>query len=233
MDVPRILKYAIDRVAAWVLLLGLAPVFAAIAIAIRCDSAGSAFFLQERIGAGGHPFTIFKFRTMRRGSEHHGLGHATAKDDDRITRVGAFLRATSLDELPQLINIALGEMSFIGPRPTLRYQVEQYTPRQRRRLLLRPGITGWAQVHGRNEIPWERRIDLDLDYVDRYSFWLDVRILFRTVRVLSGGGDGTLVQLVNSGQLAVEKVTFRRGLGSGSVRPMVESAGRWRSRGGR
>jgi len=188
LDLHRILKYAIDRVAAWVLLVVLSPVLAAIAIAIRLDSAGSPFFLQERAGAGGYPFTIFKFRTMRQGSEHQGLGHTTAKHDDRITRVGAFLRATSLDELPQVINIALGEMSFIGPRPTLRYQVEKYTARQRRRLLFRPGITGWAQVHGRNEISWERRIDLDLEYVDRYSLWLDVRILCRTVGVLSAGG---------------------------------------------
>lgn len=188
MDLERSLKYAIDRFAACVMLLLLSPVLAAIAAAIRLDSAGSPFFLQERAGAGGRPFTIFKFRTMRQGSEHQGLGYTTAKDDDRITRVGRWLRATSLDELPQLINIALGEMSFIGPRPTLRYQVEQYTPRQRRRLLFRPGVTGWAQVHGRNEIPWEQRIELDLHYVDHYSIRLDVRILFRTVGVLLGGG---------------------------------------------
>jgi sugar O-acyltransferase (sialic acid O-acetyltransferase NeuD family) len=165
----------------------LAPLFALIAIAIRLDSPGSPFFLQERAGAGGRPFTIFKFRSMRQHSEAHGLGVSTASDDARITRVGAWLRATSLDELPQLINIALGSMSFVGPRPTLAYQVEAYTPHQRRRLLFRPGITGWAQIHGRNEIPWERRIELDLEYIDRWSPWLDLVILARTVRVLVSG----------------------------------------------
>jgi sugar O-acyltransferase (sialic acid O-acetyltransferase NeuD family) len=184
MDLARGIKHGLDRVAAGALLVLLSPLLGLIALAIRADSPGGPFFLQERIGAGGRTFTIFKFRTMRHASAHEGLGHATASDDDRITRVGAWLRAMSLDELPQLLNIVLGEMSFVGPRPTLRYQVEHYTQKQRRRLLFRPGITGWAQVHGRNEIPWAQRIEYDLEYVDRYSLWLDLRILLRTIAVL-------------------------------------------------
>jgi sugar O-acyltransferase (sialic acid O-acetyltransferase NeuD family) len=189
VDPQRSIKYAFDRFAASLLLLLTAPLLAAIAIAIRIDSPGSPLFLQERIGAGGRAFTIFKFRTMRSGREHDGLGVSTAPGDDRITRVGRWLRATSLDELPQLLNIVLGEMSFIGPRPTLRYQVEAYSPRQQRRLLFRPGITGWAQIHGRNTIPWSERIELDVEYVERFSLGLDLRILWRTLRVV-GRGDG-------------------------------------------
>jgi sugar O-acyltransferase (sialic acid O-acetyltransferase NeuD family) len=184
MDVALGVKYGVDRVAAFLLLLVLAPFLAVIAVCIRLDSPGGPFFLQERIGAGGRPFTIFKFRTMRHAATAEGLGQTTAADDDRITRVGRWLRATSLDELPQILNIVLGEMSFIGPRPTLRYQVERYTPRQRRRLLFRPGITGWAQVHGRNEIPWEQRIEYDIQYVERFSWWLDLRVAWRTLGVL-------------------------------------------------
>jgi len=183
MDVARGIKYGIDRVCAAALLVLLAPLLMLIAIAIRADSPGSPLFLQERVGESGRAFTIFKFRTMRQASTAEGLGHSTAADDDRITRIGRWLRATSLDELPQLINIVLGEMSFIGPRPTLRYQVERYTAQQARRLLFRPGISGWAQIHGRNEIPWERRIEYDIEYVDRYSLWLDVVIAWHTLGV--------------------------------------------------
>lgn len=189
MDPARGLKYGLDRIVAAVLLLVLAPLLCAIALAIRLDSPGSPLFLQERIGAAGRAFTIFKFRSMRAGRETEGLGVSTAADDDRITRVGRWLRATSFDELPQLLNILLGEMSFVGPRPTLRYQVEAYTPRQQRRLLFRPGVTGWAQVHGRNSIPWEQRIELDLEYVDRFSPALDLKILWRTL-VVVGRRDG-------------------------------------------
>ncbi len=184
MDPARAFKYGVDRIAAAILLIAFSPLLGAIALAIRLDSPGSPFFLQERIGVAGRPFTIFKFRTMRTGREADGLGVSTAADDDRITRVGRFLRATSLDEVPQLLNILLGEMSFIGPRPTLRYQVEAYSLRQQRRLLFRPGITGWAQIHGRNSIPWDRRIELDLAYVDGFSLGRDVSILWRTLGVV-------------------------------------------------
>ena len=184
MNLELGIKYACDRLAACVLLVLLSPLLALVAIAIRLDSPGNPFFVQERIGASGRPFKIFKYRTMRAGSEKLGLGATTKSDDDRITRVGRWLRATSLDEVPQLLNIARGEMSFIGPRPTLRYQVENYTARQQRRLRMRPGITGWAQVHGRNEIPWERRIELDLEYIDNFCLLLDTEILLRTARVL-------------------------------------------------
>lgn len=187
LDPSRTLKYALDRLVAASLLVVLAPFLGLIAAAICLDSRGGPLFLQERVGEGGRSFTIFKFRTMRQGTGSEGLGVTTAADDARITRVGRFLRASSLDELPQLLNIALGEMSFIGPRPTLRYQVDSYTPRQRRRLLFRPGITGWAQVHGRNEIPWSQRIELDLHYVEHFSPWMDLRILLKTLRVLLRG----------------------------------------------
>jgi sugar O-acyltransferase (sialic acid O-acetyltransferase NeuD family) len=169
------------------LLLVLSPFLLLVAIAIRVDSPGSVLFLQERMGQLGRPFTIFKFRTMRIGGENEGLGIATAADDARITRVGAWLRRTGIDEIPQLLNILLGEMSFIGPRPTLRAQVEAYTPRQSRRLLFRPGVTGWAQVHGRNRLSWEERIELDLHYVDHFSLWMDLRILWRTIIVVRSG----------------------------------------------
>lgn len=189
MTRSRWAKSALDRFFAVLLILVLAPLLGLVAIAIRVDSRGAPLFLQERIGLGGRPFTIFKFRTMVRGAERRGLGNSTALDDDRITRVGRVLRALSLDELPQLLNIALGEMSFIGPRPTLRYQVEAYSERQRRRLLVRPGITGWAQVNGRNDIPWSERIEHDLYYIDHGSLGLDLRILWRTLVVcLRGSG---------------------------------------------
>ncbi|HZM16900.1 MAG TPA: NeuD/PglB/VioB family sugar acetyltransferase [Candidatus Krumholzibacteria bacterium] len=187
MDPSRTVKYALDRVFAFVLLLLSSPLFGLIALAVRLDSPGSPFFLQERIGARGQPFTIFKFRTMRNGAERDGLGVTTAPDDERITRLGSFLRRTGLDELPQLLNILLGEMSFVGPRPTLRYQVDAYTPRQRRRLLFRPGITGWAQVHGRNDISWAERIELDLEYVRTHTLGLDLGILMRTLGVVLRG----------------------------------------------
>jgi sugar O-acyltransferase (sialic acid O-acetyltransferase NeuD family) len=189
MTRSRWVKSGLDRCFAVLLILVLAPLMALVALAIGIDSRGGPLFLQERIGLGGRPFTIFKFRTMVRGAERRGLGNSTAVDDDRITRVGRVLRALSLDELPQLFNIALGEMSFIGPRPTLRYQVEAYSERQRRRLLARPGITGWAQVNGRNDIPWSERIEHDLYYIDHASLGLDLRILWRTLVVcLRGSG---------------------------------------------
>lgn len=160
------------------------PLMAAIALAIRLTDGPPVLFRQVRAGKDGKPFRIFKFRTMVVDAESKGLGLAVAQNDNRITRVGHFLRNTSLDELPQLFNVLRGEMSLVGPRPTVPSQVEQYTPFQRRRLLVRPGITGWAQVNGRNALSWERRIELDVWYVEHWSLMLDLKILWRTARVV-------------------------------------------------
>jgi lipopolysaccharide/colanic/teichoic acid biosynthesis glycosyltransferase len=161
------------------LLLGLVS-----ALAVRLTSHGPVLFRQERIGLGGEPFELVKFRTMVAGE------NPVFPDAGRITRVGRFLRRLSLDEIPQLINIARGDMSVIGPRPTLAYQVERYDDRQRRRLEVRPGVAGWAQLKGRNEIPWADRIELDLEYIDHMQSPLaDVRILMRSMlAALRGGG---------------------------------------------
>ncbi len=177
-------KRAIDVGAASLLLVALAPLMAAIAVAVRATSKGEALFRQARVGRGGRTFTIYKFRTMARDAPGSPLGSYCYADDPRITRVGRVLRAASLDELPQLFNVLRGDMSFIGPRPDLPHHVERYTALQRGRLRMRPGISGWAQVHGRNDIPWERRIELDLEYVERWSLLRDVTIAARTVAVV-------------------------------------------------
>jgi undecaprenyl phosphate N,N'-diacetylbacillosamine 1-phosphate transferase len=172
------LKRVADVICAGLSLILLTPLFLVIGSLIRLDSPGPVFFRQERAGKGGVPFRIFKFRTMyvapapTRGSQ--------AQDDPRITRVGRWLRRLSLDELPQLINVVKGEMSLIGPRPALVYQIERYDSHQRRRLDVRPGITGWAQVNGRNSLSWEEKIEFDVWYVEHRSFWLDLRILLKT-----------------------------------------------------
>jgi lipopolysaccharide/colanic/teichoic acid biosynthesis glycosyltransferase len=146
-------------------------------------------YRQERVGRHGRSFEILKLRTMIVGAEHVGAGYAVDEGDRRITRVGRLLRATSLDELPELVNVLRGDMSLVGPRPTLRYQVERYSDFQRRRLEVPPGITGWAQVQGRAALPWPRRIELDVWYVDHRSFALDLRILARTAIQLVRPGD--------------------------------------------
>ncbi|MFC2078034.1 sugar transferase [Candidatus Bipolaricaulota bacterium] len=153
----------------------------AAAVAIKIEDGGPVFFRQERIGKDGRPFRVWKFRTMVVGARSKGLGVTVAADDERITRVGRILRGWGLDELPQLINIASGEMSLVGPRPTLAYQVEHYDDIQRRRLEMKPGITSLAVVSGRNALPWSERIKLDVRYVEDWSPWLDLRILFRTL----------------------------------------------------
>ncbi len=173
-------------VSASVLLLS-SPLLALAALAIRLESRGGVIYRQRRTGLHGHPFDVLKLRTMVDGAEHQGAGLAINENDPRITRVGALLRRTSLDELPNLVNVLRGEMSLIGPRPTLPVQVEQYTERQRGRLELRPGITGWAQVNGRASLPWSQRIELDLYYVEHRSLALDLRILWRTVAMVLGG----------------------------------------------
>jgi len=167
----------------------LSPFLGIVAIAIKIDDPGPVFFRQERAGKDGSVFWVFKFRSMVVNAEKKGAGVFVEEDDPRITKVGQFLRNTSIDELPQLINVLKGEMSLVGPRPTLPYQVKQYDARQWRRLKVKPGITGWAQVNGRNELTWPERIELDLWYIDNLNLWLDIKILFKTVlAVLSKQG---------------------------------------------
>jgi undecaprenyl phosphate N,N'-diacetylbacillosamine 1-phosphate transferase len=177
-------KRLFDFAVALVLLLLLSPLLLLIALLIKLTSRGPVFFLQERAGRYGQAFTIYKFRTMVVGAEKIGDGFYTGANDARITRIGSFLRAWSLDELPQLFNILKGDMSIIGPRPTLMYQIEEYDDFQKKRLLARPGVTGWAQVNGRNSLTWPERIKLDVWYVENWSFWLDLKILFKTVGVV-------------------------------------------------
>ena len=170
--------------------LGLAlasPFLAASALAIKLEDRGPVLYRQRRVGKDGEDFDLLKLRTMVVGAETQGAGWAVNKGDPRITRVGRLLRRLSLDELPQLWNVVRGEMSLIGPRPTLRYQVEKYTERQRRRLEVKPGITGWAQIHGRAALPWEERIELDVWYVENRSPRVDLKILLRTPLALFGG----------------------------------------------
>ena len=181
------IRRAIDIAVSSLALILSAPVLALAALAIRLESRGPVIYSQRRAGLDGRAFDVIKLRTMVDGAEHIGAGLAIDANDPRITRVGAFLRRTSLDELPNLLNVLRGEMSVIGPRPTLPAQVEQYTPRQRGRLRIKPGITGWAQVNGRAALPWDERIELDLYYIDHRSLWLDMRILWRTVAMVLGG----------------------------------------------
>jgi lipopolysaccharide/colanic/teichoic acid biosynthesis glycosyltransferase len=188
-------KRFLDVLASGALLIVLSPVLAAIAVAIHLDTPGPALYVSSRVGRGGRDFRFFKFRTMVTGAERMGAGLEVERQDPRITRVGNLLRRASLDELPQLFNILKGEMSLVGPRPTVRSQVERYTARQRRRLEVSPGVTGWAQVNGRNLLSWPQRIELDIWYVDHWSYWLDLRILLLTVPLLLGrrglyGSDG-------------------------------------------
>ena len=183
------MKRLLDLVLATLGTLVSAPLVAVLAVAIRLETPGAAFYTQTRAGKGGRPFTIYKLRTMVRGAESTGAGFAIQEGDDRITRVGHFLRRYSLDELPNLYNVVRGEMSIVGPRPTLMHQVEQYTDHQRGRLTVKPGITGWAQINGRASLPWAERIELDIWYVEHRSIALDLRIIARTVgMVLRGHG---------------------------------------------
>ena len=163
------------------------PLLGIAAVAIKLADGGPVLYRQVRVGKDGVDFELLKLRTMRVGAEREGAGYAVDRGDPRITRVGRVLRRLSLDELPQLWNVLRGEMSLIGPRPTLRYQVERYTPRQARRLEVKPGITGWAQIHGRAKLPWDERIELDVWYVEHRSARTDLLILLRTPRALFGG----------------------------------------------
>jgi lipopolysaccharide/colanic/teichoic acid biosynthesis glycosyltransferase len=179
-----IFKEAFDKAIAIVALIILSPLFIIISVLIKSDSRGPVYFVQERAGVKGKLFNSIKFRTMVHKAAERGLGLNIMDGDERITRAGKLLRTWSLDELPQLINVLRGDMSIVGPRPTLPYQVELYNDFQRRRLLVKPGITGWAQVNGRNAISWEQRIKLDVWYVENWSLWLDVKILLKTVTVV-------------------------------------------------
>jgi lipopolysaccharide/colanic/teichoic acid biosynthesis glycosyltransferase len=163
------------------------PFLAAAALAIKLEDGGPVLFRQRRVGKNGDDFELLKLRSMVVDAERQGAGYAVDRGDSRITRVGRFLRRTSIDELPQLWNVVRGDMSVIGPRPTLRYQVDRYTERQRRRLDVRPGLTGWAQIHGRATLPWADRIELDVWYVEHRSPRVDLMILLRTPVALLGG----------------------------------------------
>jgi lipopolysaccharide/colanic/teichoic acid biosynthesis glycosyltransferase len=181
------LPRAADLLIAVIALVLLSPLLALAAIAIKLESRGPVLYRQRRVGKGGEVFEMFKLRTMRQGADPVGVGTAVTSGDPRVTRVGRLLRRFALDELPNLINVLRGEMRIVGPRATLPAQVQLYTPRQRRRLDLRPGVTGWAQIHGRAGIPWEERIELDVWYVEHRSLWLDLKILARTPAALLGG----------------------------------------------
>jgi lipopolysaccharide/colanic/teichoic acid biosynthesis glycosyltransferase len=183
------IKRAIDIAISLPLVLLSAPLVALLALAVRLESPGDPIYRQTRVGKDGTLFEIYKLRTMVHGAEFTGAGLAIAAGDPRITRLGTVLRRYSLDELPNLWNVLRGDMSIVGPRPTLKGQVDQYTERQRGRLAVKPGITGWAQINGRASLPWPERIELDLWYVEHRSLALDLRILARTLgQVASGHG---------------------------------------------
>jgi lipopolysaccharide/colanic/teichoic acid biosynthesis glycosyltransferase len=177
---PVLVNRAADVVIAGAALVAASPLLAVAALAAKLEDGGPVLYRQTRVGKDGSDFELLKLRTMVVGAETMGAGLAVNRGDARITRTGRILRRLSLDELPQLWNVVRGEMSVIGPRPTLRYQVERYAPRQRRRLEVKPGITGWAQVHGRAALPWAERIELDVWYVEHRSPWLDLKILAKT-----------------------------------------------------
>ena len=180
---PRVADLAL---AALGLLAG-APILAIAAVAVRVTSRGPVLYRQQRVGRDGEAFEVYKLRTMRMGADPVGVGTPVLEGDPRVTGVGRVLRRFSLDEIPNLVNVLRGEMAIVGPRPTLAAQVELYTPHQLRRLEVKPGLTGWAQVNGRAGIPWEERIELDVWYVENRSPRLDLRILGRTLRMLASG----------------------------------------------
>jgi lipopolysaccharide/colanic/teichoic acid biosynthesis glycosyltransferase len=180
-------KRALDVIVAAVVLAAAAPALGIAAVLIRLETHGHPIYRQRRVGRAGAPFELYKLRTMVSGAETMGPGLALDAGDSRITRLGAILRRTSMDELPNLVNVLRGEMSIVGPRPTVQVQVDRYTERQRERLTVLPGLTGWAQINGRASLPWSERIELDLWYVEHASLALDLRILWRTVRLVAGG----------------------------------------------
>jgi lipopolysaccharide/colanic/teichoic acid biosynthesis glycosyltransferase len=178
---------ALDLAIASFLLALASPLLALAALLVRLESRGPVLYRQRRIGKDGRPFDLLKLRTMVPGADTMGAGIYVLEGDPRITRVGRVLRRFSLDELPNLVNVLRGEMAIVGPRPTVQEQVDRYTERQRRRLEVKPGITGWAQVNGRTSLPWPDRIELDVWYVEHRSLWLDLKILAKTARMLATG----------------------------------------------
>jgi lipopolysaccharide/colanic/teichoic acid biosynthesis glycosyltransferase len=182
-----VIRRAFDIAVAGAALVLTSPLLVIAVVAIRLESKGHPIYRQRRIGKDGHPFDVLKLRTMVAGAESMGSGLAVNEGDPRITRVGAVLRRFSIDELPNLVNVIRGDMAIIGPRPTVPVQVEQYTERQRGRLAVKPGITGWAQVNGRTSLPWDERIELDLWYIEHRSWRLDLQILVRTAAIVFGG----------------------------------------------
>ena len=186
-SINLILKEIFDKIISFVALLVLLPIFLIAAILIKIDSKGPVFFLQERVGKDGKIFKVFKFRTMIVEAPEKTKGKYIEKSNPYVTRVGKFLRRSGIDELPQLINVLKGEMSLVGPRPTLPYQVAKYNDYQRKRLLMKPGITSWALIHGRNKLTWPEKIKLDVWYAEHWNFWLDIKILFKTVWVVASG----------------------------------------------
>ncbi len=189
----KTVKRIIDVTGSAALLAAGALPMAAVAALVRIDSPGPAIFRQTRLGLGGKPFTMYKFRSMQVGAEHTGSGVYSRRGDPRVTRVGAILRKTSVDELPQLVNILKGDMSFIGPRPVLTYHpwpFEEYTEEQKKRFSVRPGVTGWAQVNGRKTVMWDERLKYDVEYAENLSWRFDLKILKRTVvDILSARGN--------------------------------------------
>ena len=181
------MRRAFDIVVAGLALVVTGPVILAAMAAIRIESKGHPIYRQRRIGKDGEPFDMLKLRTMVAGAESMGSGLAVNEGDPRITRVGAFLRRFSIDELPNLVNVLRGDMAIVGPRPTVQVQVVQYTERQRGRLAVRPGLTGWAQVNGRASLKWSERIELDLWYIEHRSWRLDLRIILRTAKIITAG----------------------------------------------
>ncbi|KPK78106.1 MAG: hypothetical protein AMJ79_00870 [Phycisphaerae bacterium SM23_30] len=184
------IKYLIDFTAAAVGLILCSPIMLVLALAIKLASKGPIFFCQERLGKDARIFRLYKFRTMIPGAVNLGAGLATKENDSRITAVGSFLRKSSLDELPQLLNVLKGDISLVGPRPTVPEQLEYYGPFERRRLEMRPGITGLATIRGRASIPWSKRIQYDVQYIDNFNLWLDLKILLKTIIVVLRG-EGT------------------------------------------
>ena len=182
-----LIRRGLDLAIAGVVSLLTAPLVALLALLVRLESPGHPIYTQTRVGKDGELFEIYKLRTMVHGAEFTGAGLAIQEGDDRITRLGRLLRRYSLDELPNLWNVLRGDMSIIGPRPTLQVQVDQYSERERGRLAVKPGITGWAQVNGRASLPWSERIELDLWYVEHRTLALDFEILLRTVRMVVTG----------------------------------------------
>ncbi|OPX84740.1 MAG: putative sugar transferase EpsL [Pelotomaculum sp. PtaB.Bin104] len=185
------MKRIFDLVGALLILVLLSPLLLVVALAIKITSPGAVIFKQQRLGLHGKTFYMYKFRSMIPNAEKIGSGMFVEKDDPRITPVGKFIRKTSVDELPQLFNVVRGEMSLIGPRPAPLHHFSKYDERQKRRMDVKPGVTGWAQVNGRVALYWPERIELDVWYVEHQSFWLDIKILFKTVAVVLFHHGGT------------------------------------------